>query len=145
MRHATKLSLAAAIALGTAALAHEGVKNPTVMARMEHMKAIAGHTKVLGDMAKGARAFDADAAQAAAAALAEEATKTPKFFEAAEDDPKSEAVPTIWTSFPDFTTRSSALVTAAGDATSIASPEELITAFQAIGATCSSCHKAYRE
>ena len=47
----------------TAALAHQGVKNKAVMARMNAMSEIAKNTKTLGEMAKGATTFDAEAAR----------------------------------------------------------------------------------
>ena len=50
-----------AVALSaTLATAHDGVKDPIVKARMEGMKEIGSNMGVLGDMAKGKRAFDAN-------------------------------------------------------------------------------------
>ena len=50
--------------LGTmrSALAHQGVQNPAVLARMTVMSAIAEDTKILGSMAKGDTAFAAEPA-----------------------------------------------------------------------------------
>ena len=89
----------------SAALGHGGVLNAAVLARMEAMKAIGDATKVLGEMAKGAVAFDANAARAAAETIATHAADTPALFEAREADPKSEAKPGIWENFADFTAK----------------------------------------
>ncbi|MEO9826651.1 MAG: cytochrome c [Paracoccaceae bacterium] len=129
----------------TAALAHEGVKNPSVMARMHGMKTIGAQAKVLGEMAKGTTVFEAARAQAAATTLAQEAERIKGLFEAREDDPKSEALPVVWDTFPDFTAKAQTLQIAAESAQTITTQEQLQTAMRDIGATCSACHKAYRK
>lgn len=136
----------ASLALATAAIAHQGVKNPAVKARMDAMGVIGANTKVLGKMVKGAARFDAAKARAAAAAIAEHAATAPALFEDPEDDPKSEAMPAIWDNFADFTNKATALQTAAENAADrIATPQDLRTALGEIGATCKSCHAIYRE
>lgn len=142
------MRLAFGIALAfvaTVAVAHEGVKNPSVMARMHGMKTIGAETKVLGNMAKGAVSFDAARAQAAAASIAQEAARIEALFEAQEDDPKAEALPAVWENFPDFAAKAQELIAAAEAAKSVASVEELQSAMRTIGATCSGCHKVYRK
>ena len=129
----------------TAALAHEGVKNPSVMARMHGMKTIGSETKVLGEMAKGATPFDATRAQTAAATLAGEAARIEELFKAREDDPKSEALPAVWEDFSDFTAKAKTLKIAAEAAEDVLTVEQLQTAVRDIGATCSECHKVYRQ
>ncbi len=129
----------------SAALAHQGVQNPAVMARMEAMKTIGDNTKILGTMAKGELAFDAAKARAAAAEIAVQAGRTPGLFEAPETDPKSEALPVIWENYADFTAKSDALVAAAKMAQGIRTPQDLTTALGAIGAACKACHSDYRE
>lgn len=129
----------------TAALAHQGVQNPAVKARMDGMSAIAENMKTLGQMAKGASAFDAATARSAAAVIAEHAAATPGLFEANESDPKSEARPEIWSNFEDFATKATELETiAAGFSTSITEPADLKAAMGALGANCKSCHSVYR-
>ena len=128
-----------------AALAHSGVKNPAVQARMNAMMDIAGATKVLGNMAKGTVPFDAAAAREAAAQIADKAAQVPTLFAAPETDPKSEAAPAIWQDFATFTAQARQMETAASAAAAqIAAPEDLRAGLAAIGATCASCHKAYR-
>ncbi|MFD3191217.1 c-type cytochrome [Sedimentitalea sp. HM32M-2] len=138
--------VAVGLAAATAALAHQGVKNPAVMQRMDAMRIIADNTKALGAMAKGERAFEAAVARQAAAAIASGADRMPALFRAPEDDPKSEARPAIWQQFDDFTDRAQQLSIAADRAArGIASPADLGPALVAIGGACKSCHTVYRE
>ena len=140
------LTLATAGAATNAALAHGGVQNPAVLARMDAMKAIGDATKVLGEMAKGATAFDAATAQAAAAEIAAHAAETPALFEAPETDAKSEALPGIWDDFADFTAKAKDLEGLAGDlATGLDSPEPLRAGLGQLGDACKACHTEYRE
>ena len=60
-----------------AAVAHEGVKNPAVMARMQNMSMIADGMKTLGQMGKSAIPFNAEQAQSATRAIARHAAETP--------------------------------------------------------------------
>lgn len=134
------------LAISTAALAHQGVQNLAVKARMDGMRAIAENLKTIGMMARGATEFDAEAAKAAAAAIASHASDVPKLFEANETDPKSEARQEIWTNFEDFRAKASVLENVAvGLSTSIAAPEDLGPAMGSLGASCKSCHSIYRE
>ena len=143
MRH---LVILLALGAATSAIAHEGVKNPAVMARMNGMTNIAAEVKVLGDMAKGLAPFDQAAARAAAASIARHAAETSKLFQPREDDPKSEALPVIWENFDDFTAKSLELETIAlGLSTSIDSTDDLRPALQQLGANCSACHEIYRK
>ena len=140
LRTTTLLMLVAA----SAAFAHAGVKDPDVMARMEGMSRTAAAAKTLGEMVKGQQPFDAEAAQAAAARIADEAAEIPDLFRNAAQDPKSEALPLIWERYEDFTDKAAAMGTAAADAR-IETEADLARAFKAIGATCQSCHAVYRE
>ena len=134
------------LALAGAALAHSGVKNATVEARMDVMSGIGTEMKTLGKMAKGETDFDQDAAQAAAAAIAKHAAATPDLFEAEEDDPKSEAKAEIWTNFDDFVEKSRELEEIAVElSTSIESEADLRLAMKSLGESCLACHKEYRE
>lgn len=129
----------------TAALAHSGVQNPAVKARMDGMSAIGKNTKVLGSMAKGEVAFDAQSAREAANLIAHHAAQIPDLFEQQASDPKSEALPTIWQSYTDFLVKADALEVAASAAASgISTESDLRPALAAIGGSCKSCHKIYR-
>lgn len=138
----------AALLIGAAslAIAHTGVEDKDVMARMEGMKAMGDATKTLGQMVKGAAPFDAQAARAAAARIAEEAARTPALFESAATDPQSEALPAIWDNWTDFTGKSDALEgVASGLATDIDSIDALRAGLGEIGQACKACHSEYRE
>ncbi|WP_300038284.1 cytochrome c [uncultured Roseobacter sp.] len=134
------------LATATAVLAHQGVSNPAVMARMQGMTAISGHLKTLGEMTKGTRAFDAATARAAAAGIAEHAAAVPALFKAPETDPKSEALPVIWDSYDTFTGLSDELQVLASElAQTISSPADLRPAMGALAANCKACHGRFRE
>ena len=143
---ASQVVFCATLIFGTVAIAHQGVQNPAVKARMDGMSAIAENLKVIGSMAKGEKDFDAEAARIAAAAIAKHAADTPHLFEANETDPKSEALPVIWEKFGDFTAKATQLETIARElSVSIAGREDLKLALAALGQNCKACHSAYRE
>lgn len=140
------LILACAVAgFATVTLAHQGVQNPAVKARMHAMMAIGQNTKILGSMAKGATGFDAAVARAAASEIAAHAAQSKKLFADRQDDPKSEAKPVIWENYGDFTAKLDALIAASARINQVASEDELIAVVGAIGATCKDCHQTYRE
>lgn len=133
------------ILTASVAIAHTGVKNEAVKARMHGMDQISAATKAIGLMARGQAAFDAGELANQAAILESEAAKIPALFEAQEDDPKSEALPAIWEDWEDFTLKSEEMGAAASSLASVSSPDDLNAAFRALGQTCSACHNAYRE
>ena len=141
-----RLLILVALSAATVAAAHEGVKNPAVMARMNGMSAIAESVEVLGKMAKGATPFDAADAGAATVSIAKHAAEAPKLFEERAEDQKSEALPAIWENFDDFTAKSLELETIALRlSTSIKSIDDLPPALKRLGANCTSCHEVYRK
>ncbi|MEX0286289.1 MAG: cytochrome c [Paracoccaceae bacterium] len=134
------------IGLGTAALAHQGIQNAAVKARMDSMSAIATHMKTLGDMARGKATFDTALARHAAQGISLHAAEVPTLFEVPENDPKSEALPIIWTQFDDFEAKAVQMEKVAADlATTLSEPDDLPAALKALGATCTSCHETYRQ
>ena len=129
----------------TSALAHSGVMNPVVKARMGAMGTIADNTKVLGSMAKGEVAFDAPTARQAAGAIAEQAARISMLFQEPATDPKSEALPAIWQSYDSFESKAADLEKAAAlAAANIEAETDLRPALTAIGGACKSCHQIYR-
>lgn len=136
------LLLGASIA-AAAAFAHSGVTNPAVQERMAAMKQIGAQVKILGSMAKGQVSFDADAAQAAMVHIQREAERVPDLFRAPESDPKSEALPTIWQAYGDFTSKAQSLQKAAG--APVGSLDELQQAMAGLGETCKACHSKYKD
>lgn len=137
------LIIAGALVFASSVLAHSGVENAAVKARMDLMQDIRKGVGALGGMAKGEVDFDAEAAEAARAAIATSAAGIPAAFEAQETDPESTSKDNIWTDWEKFTAISSELETAAGamDASSL---DGVRAGIGAIGATCSGCHKEFR-
>ena len=127
----------------TVAMAHEGVKDPLVKARMDLMGEIKENTGTLGNMLKGKIPFDAAQAEAARLAQLENAKAIPAAFETQATDPKSEAAPAIWTGWDDFVAKTNDMITAveAADASSL---DSLRGGMGAIGGSCKACHKSYR-
>ncbi|NNL19411.1 MAG: cytochrome c [Boseongicola sp.] len=139
-------TLTIALTLGfaaTAALAHVGVKDPQVMARMHGMKTMGADLKTLGQMARGITAFDEAKARAALQSLKAETDQIPALFGPEASDPKSEALPAIWTDPAGFQARKEDMA-AALQATRISSPEDIAASMRTIGAACSACHEVYR-
>ena len=140
------LTFFAILALATTALAHNGVKNAAVMARMNGMTAIAANLKTIGQMVKGKTQFNATTAKSAANAIAAHAADSSDLFRARETDPKSEAKDLIWQNYADFESKARDLETAALNAArSIEAKSDLAPALTAIATTCKACHKLYRE
>lgn len=136
----------ALIAVGTTALAHGGVKNKDVLARMEGMTALADQVKVIGRMMKGEAAFHAAAANAALQAISDEAESIPALFETEAQDPKSETLPLVWEEFDDFEQQALRLERSTAELSgSISDPADLRPAMKAVSAACSGCHEVYRE
>jgi len=136
--------LLAALLAATAALAHSGVKDPQVKARMEGMGVLGAQTKIVSQMAKGTAPFDAAKARTAIELMQAETQRVPALFEAEADDPKSEAKPAIWTDWAAFTARTDALSNAL-DAADVTSPDALNATLRKIGTTCGGCHQQFRE
>lgn len=134
---------AAATTAATIAFAHDGVKNPAVMARMQAMTTISVNMKALVSMAKGQVAFDAGTANAALDVIAQTAATVPGLFEAEEDDPKSAAAAEIWFNWDDFVAKAGTLETAAA-AASITNAADLGPALGSVGGTCKACHTDYK-
>ena len=137
-----RLTLVLCLLTGTV-VAHQGVTNAAVMARMDLMKSVGTATKTLGDMAKGSVAFDPAKATEARAALAAKAQKVPELFEAAERDPMDEAREVIWTDWSGFLTANTAMQSAIA-ALDVSSREALAQGMRGLGQSCRACHEAYR-
>ena len=128
-----------------AAVAHTGVTNPAVLARMEAMSAIAAEVKALTAMARGEVAFDGGEVARAMAAIATTGGQVPVLFEKPESDPASEALPTIWTSYPDFARRAAAMIAAARAGAGATDAAALHDALGTLAETCRSCHASFKS
>lgn len=139
------LILALTMITGTS-LAHQGVKNPAVKARMDSMSAIKAEMKLISDMAKGLVAFEVTTAREAASEVARHGRKTPDLFRDRQDDPVSEALPSIWETYSDFVEKSTDMEKAASKAArDINDLTSLRASLADIGRTCKACHSDYRK
>ena len=90
------------LAAGTGfALAHEGAKG-VVKERMDLMKGQAKQMKLIGDMAKGKKKFDAAKAAAAAHDLGLTTKKIPELFPEGSNGHPSEALDAVWKEWDRF-------------------------------------------
>ncbi|MCT4557049.1 MAG: cytochrome c [Pelagimonas sp.] len=128
---------------GTAALAHQGVKNAAVLARMDGMKAMKEHLDVIGETTKGKRPFDQNAISRALKGLDHESHRAIDLFRAPEQDPKSESLPAIWQDYGDFTNRLQKQADLARARPT--SPAGLRPLLVDLGTSCKSCHDQYRK
>ena len=129
----------------TAVMAHQGVQNATVKARMEAMSEIAANMKTLGKMAQGAIEFDAAVARTAATVIAQQAAMTTTLFAPRETDPLSEAKPLIWDDFDGFSGKAQDMEgVALAVSRSVQNIGDVKAALGALGETCKSCHAVYR-
>lgn len=130
--------------LAGAALAHQGVQNPAVLARMDGMTAMKKHLGVIGDTVKGKRSYDAGALQQAIAGLRHEAKRAKDLFRAPEQDPKSESLPLIWQDYGDFSARLDQMVQMA-ESNPAPTQQDLRGVLVGFGKSCKSCHDRYRK
>lgn len=148
-----RLALAASVALITApTLAHSSEDmDPNVSARMALMQLYAYNLGVLGGMAQGRMAYDADMAQSAADSLyhlsrSGSARMWPEGTDNfAMDDTR--ALPAIWDNMGDFGARFAAMqdATAAMQAAAGNGLEAVQAALGPIGQSCGGCHREYRQ
>ncbi len=127
--------------------AHDGVKNPAVMKRMQLMKQMGTDLKALAAMARGQTDFDAEQAKKLLAEIAQYSRQSADVFAAEQSDPKSEALPVIWQDFNDFTARAEALTRYAQTAASASqlTAGALKAHVGELGAACKSCHERYKK
>ena len=142
----TKLLILTFVTISSIAFAHSGVKDKNVKERMMVMKAMADNTKIIGQMLKGKTSFDKNEAKLALERLSSLSLKTPKVFEVNATDPKSEAKPTIWDEFDEFTKLSKDLAEATEVlAGSVGTINDLRPALKRVSSGCKACHSKYRE
>lgn len=142
-----KSALVGALALGTlATAAFAAAMDPDVRARQEAMGLVGSNVKKIALMVKGDVDFDAAAAQAAFAKIAEKAEMVPALFETkSNSDPEAEAKDAIWENWDDFTAKAGALQMAAEAGMGVDSPEALAAAMGPLSETCKACHSTYKE
>ena len=142
------LSLAFVMApVGTSdMLAHSGVLNKDVAARMTLMSNMGRNMGVLGKMLKKKIPFDRGKAVEAINNIEQLAVETPTVFEKKVLDPKSEAKDLIWEEFETFTKISNGLATSAKQlSSSMKSSDDLRPALINLSQSCKECHSRFRE
>lgn len=126
-------------------LAHEGATG-VVKDRMDLMKSQKKAMKVIGDMAKGKKPFDAAKAAKAARDLEATTKQIPELFPKGSNGHPSEALDVIWTEWDRFTGD-------AGDAEAAAkalavefetSADSWKDGFKKMTDACKSCHESFR-
>jgi len=117
-----------------------------IAARQALMKTNGAQAGILNGMVRGQTTFDAAAAKAALATIAEDMTIFPTLFPDGSDTGDTKAGPAIWTDRAGFEAEAAALqATAASAAESVNTLQDLEAAFPQIGASCGSCHQKYRS
>ena len=127
-------------------LAHSGVLNKDVAARMKLMSEIAVNMGVLGKMLKKKDPFDKEKAINAVKAIEKLSVETLVVFEKREMDPKSEAKLTIWEDFEAFTKIANKLSVDAKQITeNLQSFDDIRPALINLSQSCKSCHSRFRK
>ena len=143
-RLAAALFLALAACAGLA-LAHEGATG-VVKERMDLMKGQAKQMKLIGDMAKGKKKFDAAKAAAAAHDLGKTTKKIPELFPEGSNKHPSEALDAVWKEWNRFEGDAKDAEAAANALASTleASGADWKSAFQKMIDACKTCHETFR-
>lgn len=154
MTRFVRSSILAAAGLAIAGVAFAQNNDPAAAAvnvRQAHMQLYAANLGVLGGMAQGRMEYDAEAAQAAADNLAALASIDQRFYwlsgthaGAIED---TRALEAIWTDRAGFDAEIAGLAEAAAGMQAAAGQglDSLRGALGPVGASCGSCHEAYRQ
>lgn len=148
MKKSFILGLAVSITMALPATAQD--MDAAVKARQGQMSVIGYNIGLLGAMAKGELAYDADLATGAAANLAAAASMSSAAMWPEGSDNGANAVtraqPAIWSDWAGFEKQFDAMLTAASAAAeSVGSGAEALgPALGAIGASCKGCHQDYR-
>jgi cytochrome c556 len=138
--------------------AHEGATG-IVKERMESMKTLGDHAKIVGNMFKGKQPFELSAVQTAAATFVTHGQKIPTLFpdtEASRRGGNTEALPAIWSDWEAFSTLAERFTSESQLLVDITeSLEENVklgdknvrkvrTAFFRAAKGCRQCHKKFR-
>lgn len=137
------LAVAFTALVPVAVLAHVGATG-IVLERMEAMKEIADGLKAISPMAKGEADFDADEVRAVAAMIERHAREMPDLFPEGSLQHVSEARPEIWDDWDRFVGYARDMEQAASAMAEVEDAEAFAASMREIGATCKSCHEAFR-
>jgi cytochrome c556 len=127
------------------ALAHEGATG-VVKERMDLMKGQGKQMKLIGDMAKGKKKFDAAKAVAAARDLEKTTRKIPDLFPEGSNKHPSEALDAVWKEWDRFKGDAHDAEEAANALAAVleASGQDWKAAFQKMTDACKACHETFR-
>ena len=127
-------------------MAHSGVENEVVKARMMAMKEIGASMKYIGKVRRGSKTFDLQEIKEELESIRYNASITPKLFEVYAMDPLSEAGTEIWETFDDFKNKAVSLEKVAEKLlTTLENEGQLNDALMVLGSGCKSCHSKYRN
>jgi len=130
-----------------ASIAHQGATG-VVKQRMDAMKSVAASMKVLLQMERKQKRFDALAASRAASTIAGHSRTMPRLFPKGSTAHPSEAREEIWTRWDEFTRLMKDMEQASRKyvqkAQSATGAVALSGEFRALAASCSACHRKFR-
>jgi cytochrome c556 len=139
--------IAVLLSVSSLVYAHSGATG-VVKSRMDMMGDVAKSMKIIGQMIKGATAYDPDTAKSAALEIRAHSRMFGGLFPEGSTKHPSEALPVIWEDWEEFiqlfdqmevaSEKLSALVSTASKA------DELKFQFATLGKTCASCHEKFR-
>lgn len=113
--------------------------------RQDTMKAIGGGMKKLGDMAKGAMAYDAAAVSEAGNAMAEHFAKLATLVPEGSISDESYAKPEIWQDMAGFTAAREKAEAAAKSLAATSDEAGFKAALGDLGGACKGCHEKFRR
>ena len=132
---------------GSIAYGHSGATG-IVSKRMEVMKDIASHMKVLAFMVEEKVAFDSEIAMQSADAIADHARNMEKLFPSGSNAHPSEAAPIIWEDWEAFVDLAKKLRNSVTDLSQTMkgaeSVEPLTVEFREVASVCKVCHEKFR-
>lgn len=146
----TILSLACAAALGTGLVTAAAANDAALAARKGNFQLYAFHVGLLGAMARGDVAYDAEAASTAASNLAAIASIdwTPLWVEGTDNASiaNTRALPAIWSDREGFDAIKGRLAAATADLAENAGTglDAVRAGLGAVGQNCQACHQTYR-
>lgn len=146
MKTKNALLLAAALALGSLALAQTHEKKMTGPAKERHeaMEQVNDAMKVLGGMAKGQRKFDPAVVKAEASTIQERLEKAATLFPPGSDEGETKARPEIWSDRPGFEKALKDAQEASRSLQAVTDEAAFRPALGALGKSCKECHDRYR-
>lgn len=129
------------------AAAHKGATG-IVKERMDAMKDISKHMKLMKKMIRGKTSYDGQRFRRAAKIIADHGEEMPKLFPKGSMQKPTRVKNTIWQDWDKFETQAKKLTVHANELASKADKEQDINAlnkiFKKLGKTCKSCHKKFR-